>query len=621
MVNKEAKFKFENIFVGIVLSLVVILSLVFATTVHLQDADGIVNEDLTNYYNISINGTEGDAANITQVNITLPNSNFTFLTGSNKTSSFANNFTSTSLVLSWRNTTGMVMNGSGNRTFEFNATATWPGYYNFTLVFVNFSGNNWFNISVYINDTTAPNSSFVSPISGGNYSGNLTLNASVLDFAVNTVFFNVTNSSGNQNATYTAAQQGIYWNATLNTNNYNEGIYNITIWANDSTNNLNKTVVVANLRIDRTVPVVFVANISSPVVGGNYSHTLSLNVSAIDLNSSIGSVVFNITNFTGKQNATYTATRNSGNLFNYTINTAHFPDGIYNVTAWVYDTAGNLNKSALIQQVYFENTAPVVTITKSATSTKTTLVIDVAIVENGINMSSSCGLEGYSSITTSGIGNSQTITLSNKDCGLSENYIVTCHDALDNYGSSASTSLSTDACGSTGSGSSGGGSGSTTTWTNTFSEDSKELSAQGSVTKTLGSKNRIKLKIGGATHYVGVTSVTSNSATIEISSTPQTATLNIGETQKFDLTTDGYYDLIVKLNSITNNKADVTISAISEKVTVEETTTPPQEEEKTGTVTTAPATKGSLIGWIIALVVIITLVIVGIVVGKKKKYF
>ena len=41
-------------------------------------------------------------------------------------------------------------------------------------------------------------------------------------------FFNITNSSGDQNATYTASNPSDnYWNATLNTSQFPDGIYNI----------------------------------------------------------------------------------------------------------------------------------------------------------------------------------------------------------------------------------------------------------------------------------------------------------------------------------------------------------------------------------------------------------
>jgi hypothetical protein len=78
-------------------------------------------------------------------------------------------------------------------------------------------------------------------------------------------------------------------------------------------------------------------------------------------------------------------------------------------------------------------------------------------------------------------------------------------------------------------------------------------------------------------HSLGITNVTSSSVTIEVASTPQTATLSIGEGKKFELTGDNFYDLWVVLNGITGKTVDLTVKTINEEITSpesnEETTT------------------------------------------------
>jgi len=126
--------------------------------------------------------------------------------------------------------------------------------------------------------------------------------------------------------------------------------------------------------------------------------------------------------------------------------------------------------------------------------------------------------------------------------------------------------LSSDS-GSTTSPSGGGSSPSTTSvWANTYVLDSVDFSSMLTLTKDLGIKNRIKLKIGGETHYVGVLSVSESSALVEVSSSPINSTLQIGEEKKFDVDVNGVYDLIVKLNSIEGNKANLTINYIQESI-------------------------------------------------------
>ena len=118
-------------------------------------------------------------------------------------------------------------------------------------------------------------------------------------------------------------------------------------------------------------------------------------------------------------------------------------------------------------------------------------------------------------------------------------------------------------------GGSGGSSSGTTTWTNTLVDDSQDIEDKGSVTSALGSSQRVRISVSGSIHHVGVKSLTATTATIEVASTPQEATMAVGETRKFDLDDDKTYDISVTLNSITSGKADVTILPIDEPVTPE----------------------------------------------------
>jgi hypothetical protein len=55
------------------------------------------------------------------------------------------------------------------------------------------------------------------------------------------------------------------------------------------------------------------------------------------------------------------------------------------------------------------------------------------------------------------------------------------------------------------------------------------------------------VKVGEEKHYVGVSKITKTSATIVVSSQTLTADLNIGEESKFDVTSDGFYDIYIKI--------------------------------------------------------------------------
>jgi len=70
-------------------------------------------------------------------------------------------------------------------------------------------------------------------------------------------------------------------------------------------------------------------------------------------------------------------------------------------------------------------------------------------------------------------------------------------------------------------------------------------------------------------HNIGVTGLTTTSADIEVFSTIQKATFNIGDEKMFDVNDDDVYDLKITLNSISSNKADLTVEYIQEAITPE----------------------------------------------------
>ncbi|MCK4647490.1 PGF-pre-PGF domain-containing protein [Candidatus Pacearchaeota archaeon] len=179
------------------------------------------------------------------------------------------------------NLTANVTNQTSDGTYwYFNITidTTWlsDGRYNISCFVTNGSGgapaqvwNHTSSVNITI-DNTPPNVTFIATnISNyGNYtSANVfVLNVSAYDaiigmndtsdgFGTNSgnVYFNVTNSSGGRapmdnwtratNVSQLSGFAGAYFNGTLNTTNFPDGKYNITIWANDSAylNSTNQT--------------------------------------------------------------------------------------------------------------------------------------------------------------------------------------------------------------------------------------------------------------------------------------------------------------------------------------------------------------------------------------------
>jgi len=169
--------------------------------------------------------------------------------------------------------------------------------------------------------------------------------------------------------------------------------------------------------------------------------------------------------------------------------------------------------------------------------------------------------------------------------------------------------------GSSAASSSGGSSFLSLFWINTFLEDKKELKDIGNVNRELKERQRVRIKIDNEKHYVGIIGLTSTSATVNVSSSSQQAILNVGDQKKFDVTSDGSYDLLISLKNIMNNSANLTISHINEKI---ELKTSPEEkkneasgDERKETVSSdiesgeEKAKTSSVLIWIIAVIFLI----------------
>ncbi len=110
--------------------------------------------------------------------------------------------------------------------------------------------------------------------------------------------------------------------------------------------------------------------------------------------------------------------------------------------------------------------------------------------------------------------------------------------------------------------------------------------------------------------------MTETTATINVTSEPQQATLTIGQEKKFEVTNDTYYDLSVKLNGIKNNKANITIQAIQQEILPEEK--PIKEKEKI-VKKAEEKIKDILSKWFWVIIVAVLIIIAYIIYMKKFK--
>ncbi len=311
-------------------------------------------------------------------------------------------------------------------------------------------------------DTVPPAVTAVAALAGINYSnassttsgGFVVINVSVTDTAVGpktSILVQLRNATGTLEGTVllTAAKEaatGRYSNSTgLNMSLFSEGMYNITIWANDTINNNNYTLTSGHIWFDSKKPEVYTANFSSTTAAmNNYSQNVTINISAIDFGnagSNVSSVLFAVVNASGGINATYTASREAlTTQYSFKVNTTAFPDGNYTITAYVNDSAKNANNSANTSIFTIDNTKPSVAYSCSPTS-----------VDQSDTTTCTCTV----SDTMSGLNGTASFTAS-PSTSSSGTFEVTCSIA-DLAGNSKSTTATYTVVGGSGTGSGGGG--------------------------------------------------------------------------------------------------------------------------------------------------------------------
>jgi hypothetical protein len=596
-------------------------------------------EDISTTINITINNTQPTGLNnISQVNISLyGNFEFLFDTNISNVSTPTVTFSNTSDVLSFTNySIGLIGNNTNNTYLSFNVTASTPGKYNISVRTLNGTGPDGyseFNLSVIVNDTTSPNVTFNNLSNQGNYSGAITTNIQILDNFLNGlgvadyagfVYLNITNATilDNMNETkiYNVTNiSGNYFNVTIYTNNYSDGLYNITVLSNDSTGNANNSEYIT-VRFDQTVPSEI--NVSSTHISrANYSGTIVLNFSVIDVTSSGGMVWVNISNSTDAAviRTHVNATSSSSYYWLVSIDTANYTDGTYNISVTANDSAGNTNTTLVVlQDIRFDNTAPTGNMSCSPNP-----------VIAGASTTCICSTSDESG--GSGINASATSVTAGPDTSNTGSFTQTCAfvDLAGNTGS-VSTSLVVNIGGG---GNEGGGSGGSTTsprfYTKTVPVINKDFSQLQVINQQLKPKEQIKIKFGeseegkndGEIHHIGVRSVTLSSAVVEIASDPVRIELDIGEDAKVDLIEDEFYDIYVRLNKIENGKADLTINYIHEAVPVVEE---PEEGDVEGVDTTGEIVpiedeeESNVWIWVVVIVIVV-LIAAGVPVAMKKK--
>jgi hypothetical protein len=473
-------------------------------------------------------------------------------------------------------------------------------------------------------DVAKPLIAFTSPVNNTNVSsGTVTMSVLVNGTGTELSYISITNLSGG--ATYvfndssnssnnntancvnmTASKDVRNCTIAFAVSSLSEGANIITVNAWDyggTSGNTNSSTRTFN--VDRTGPAVIVI---SPGSYTNLSTNLVFNVSSVDALIGSGSCWMTLNN--GVNNVTMTK---AGNYFNAT--NASIAAGNYLAKFYCNDTFGNLNGTETLNFTV-DATAPTLnSVASSVSSTSATITYaateDVVI---SINYGTSTSLGSTSSTSTYSAATSKS--LSSLTASTLYYYNVTICDQASNCILNGTTyNFTTSAAsGDSGTGDSGDGAAASDGeyWALTWSGNESQMSDGWK--KALGLKQRVRFKIGGVYHSVGVSKISSTKVTINVSSEPQSAVMTTGETKSFEVTGDGYYDISVTVDALTSARANLTVKTVHELVPASATnatgaaknaTTAASGNQTTTTAGATETTSNSKRIWIIILVVLV----------------
>ncbi len=394
------------------------------------------------------------------------------------------------------------------------------------------------------------------------------------------------------------------FNATTNT----PGTYNFTVTTGNATGGAIETQYVSVEVNDTTAPFDIEYSTGSPATGANITTDyFAVNITSNDTDGSYAGTLDTIAYFIYYPNGTLFNNTNTTTNSD-TINFTGLANGTYFINISVNDTAGNENFSLAGSR----------TLTVDNEKPNASAACSPATVVQGETVTCTCsGTDSFSGINST--ATTPGSTPSTADTG-TYSYGCTVTDYAGNTASSTvEYNINGLGGGSGGSGGSGGGSsGSDDDYFTGDTEDVSDEDFASGYTANVAPKSELKVSIDNEDHFVGVVSLTATTVKINVSSEPQQATFAIGDTRKFDVNSNNFYDLQVTLNSIDlgGNTASISILSIHEVIT--EDSIAEEEELEEEALDIASSSDGISWAWWIAGLIVLVIIIFVIAYLKKK---
>ncbi len=421
------------------------------------------------------------------------------------------------------------------------------------------SGRNYSRINLYDAilslDIDTPNVTLVSPVDNHvNLSVNQSFVCNASDWQLANVTFRIWNSSGILYNESSEDLTGTENETSFDLVNLNEGQYDWNCFVEDDLGNLgsassNFSLTVGGLEVDLDSPV-----------NGSYTNLNETNFSCnaqSDVAYELANMSFMIWNSSGSLN--WSETRNISGLDNTTIfNYTFLSEGDYVWTCVAFnnnsDEGGGVNFS-----VEYDSTAPVIS------------NLEVSVTSNSATVSWTTNEEASTVSTVTWVGGggggaggapsytlSHSVTHSSLSSSTSHNYTARSCDRASNC-ANVSGSFATSATPVSSGG--GGGGGSSINVINVKAAEFWEGKSG-----LLRAKDRMNFNLVSGSHSLRMEKVGIDFAEVVVTSDPIYLNLSVGEEVKLNLSSADYYDLVVKLNSISNGNANVSVKRIFELI-------------------------------------------------------